>query len=76
MKAEVGYGVGAFGGFGVATPYTRFEQAGEGERRYGFGWRLDRRPGEAFALDLGVWRRERATERAEHGVSLDLRLKW
>ena len=38
--------------------------------------RLDRRAGEAFALDLGVWRRERATERPEHGVGLDLRLSW
>ena len=75
VKAEVGYGVGAFGGFGVATPYTRFEQAREG-RRYGFGWRLDRRPGEAFALDLEAWRRERDTERPDHGLNLDLRLKW
>ena len=68
VEAEVGYGVGAFGGFGVATPYTRFGQARE-ERRYGLGWRLDRRPGDGFALDLGVWRRERATERPEHGVA-------
>ena len=75
VKAEMGYGVGAFGGFGVATPYTRFEQAREG-RRYGFGWRLDRRPGEAFALDLEAWRRERDTERPDHGLNLDLRLKW
>ena len=75
VKAEVGYGVGAFGGFGVATPYTRFEQAREG-RRYGFGWRLDRRPGEAFALDLEAWRRERDTERPDHGLNLELRLKW
>ena len=75
VEAEVGYGVGAFGGFGVATPYTRFGQARE-ERRYGLGWRLDRGPGDGFALDLGVWRRERATERPEHGVGLDLRLQW
>ena len=75
VKAEVGYGVGAFGGFGVATPYTRFEQAREG-RRYGLGWRLDRRPGEAFVLDLEAWRRERDTERPDHGLNLDLRLKW
>ena len=75
VEAEVGYGVGAFGGFGVATPYTRFGQARE-ERRYGLGWRLDRRPGDGFALDLGVWRREHTTERAEQGVGLDLRLRW
>ena len=75
VEAEVGYGVGAFGGFGVATPYTRFGQARE-ERRYGLGWRLGRGPGDGFALDLGVWRRERATERPEHGVGLDLRLRW
>ena len=75
VEAEVGYGVGAFGGFGVATPYTRFGQARE-ERRYGLGWRLDRGPGGGFSLDLGVWRRERATERSEHGVGLDPRLHW
>ena len=75
VKAEVGYGVGAFGGFGVATPYTRFEQAQEG-RRYGFGWRLDRRPGDGFELDLGVWRQERDTARPDHGLNLQLRLKW
>ena len=76
VKAEVGYGVGAFGGFGVATPYTRFEQAREGKRRYGLGWRLDRRPGDGFALDLGVWRQERDTARPDHGMKLELRLKW
>ena len=75
VEAEVGYGVGAFGGFGVATPYTRFGQARE-ERRYGLGWRLGRGPGDGFELDLGVWRRERAMERSEHGVGLDLRLRW
>ena len=75
VEAEVGYGVGAFGGFCVATPYTRFGQARE-ERRYGLGWRLGGGPGDGFGLDLGVWRRERATERAEHGVGLDLRLRW
>ena len=69
-------GLPAFGGFGVATPYTRFEQAREGERRYGFGWRLGRRPGEAFELDLEAYRQERDTARPEHGVGLDLRLNW
>ena len=48
----------------------------EGERRYGFGWRLSQRPGEALELDLGAWRRERDAARPEHGVSLDLRLRW
>ena len=76
VKAEVGYGVGAFGGFGVATPYTRFEQAREGKRRYGLGWRLDRRLGDGFELDLGVWRQERDTARPDHGLNLELRLRW
>ena len=75
VEAELGYGVGAFGGFGVATPYTRLGVAQE-ERRYGIGWRLDRWPGEAFALDLEGWRRERDTARPEHGVGLELRLRW
>ena len=74
LEAELGYGVGAFGGFWVATPYTRLGLAQE-ERRYGLGWRLSR-PGEAFALDLEASRRERATARPEHGVGLELRLRW
>ena len=75
LEAELGYGVGAFGGFGVATPYTRLGLAQE-ERRYGVGWRLSRWPGEAFALDLEASRRERETARPEHGVGLELRLRW
>ena len=76
LEAEVGYGVTAFGGFGVATPYTRFGQARE-EHRYGLGWRLNGRPGDAFELDLGAWRREpRNGGRPEHGVSLNQRLRW
>ena len=75
LEAELGYGVGAFGGFGVATPYTRLGVAQE-ERRYGLGWRLSRWPGEAFALDLEASRRERDTARPEHGVGLELRLRW
>ena len=75
LEAELGYGVGAFGGFGVATPYTRLGLARE-ERRYGVGWRLGRGSGEAFALDLEGWRRERDTARPEHGAGLELRLRW
>ena len=58
LGAELGYGVEVFGGFGVATPCTRFERSREG-RRDGWGWRLGRGPGEAFALDLEGSRRER-----------------
>ena len=75
LEAESGYGVGAFGGFGVATPYTRLGLAQE-ERRYGVGWRLSRGSGEAFELDLEASRRERDTARAEHGAGLALRLRW
>ena len=75
LEAEVGYGVGTFGGSGAATPCTRFGQARE-ERRYGLGWRLGRGSGDGFALDLEVWRRERTTEPAEHGVGLELHLRW
>ena len=74
VEAELGYGLPAFG-VGVGTPYTRFGQAPEGERRYGFGWRLDL-PGEALGLDVEGWRRERDTDRPDHGVSLELRLSW
>ena len=73
VEAELGYGLGAFRGFGVATPYTRLGVSQE-ERRCGMGWRLNRRSGEGFELDVEGWRRERDTERPEHGVSLELRL--
>ena len=75
LDAELGYGVGAFGGFGVGTPYLRYGQAPEGERRYGLGWRLAR-PAGAFDLDLEGWRRERETDRPGHGLRLELRVSW
>ncbi len=75
LDAELGYGMGAFGGFGVGTPYLRYGQAPEGERRYGLGWRLAR-PAGGFELDLEGWRRERGTLRPDHGLGLELRVSW
>ena len=74
MVVEAGYGLAAFGGSGVATPYSRFGLAQE-ERRYGLGWRLIG-PEEALELDLEAYRSERRTERPGHGVELLLRLRW
>ena len=74
VEAELGYGLPAFGD-GVGTPYTRLGQAPEGERRYGLGWRLDL-PGEALALDVEGWRRERDAHRPEHGVAVTLGVRW
>ena len=74
VEAELGYGLPAFGD-GVGTPYTRFGQAPEGERRYGLGWRLDL-PGEALGLDVEGWRRERDAHRPEHGVAVTLGVRW
>ena len=75
VDAELGWGMGAFRSFGVATPYVRYGQAQEDERRYGLGWRLTR-PSGSFELDLETWRRERGPDRPEHGLRLDLRLPW
>ena len=55
-----GAGVGAFRGFGAATPYLGYGQAQEGERRYGLGWRLAP-PSGGFELDLEAWRQESRT---------------
>ena len=74
VEAELGYGLPAFG-VGVGTPYTRFGRAPEGERRYGLGWRLAL-PGEALGLDVEGWRRERETDRPEHGVGITLGVRW
>ena len=75
VEAELGYGMSAFGGFGVATPYTRFGLGGQ-ERRYGLGWRLARPVG-AFEVDVEAYLRDRDTEaRPEYGLGLELRLLW
>ena len=72
VDAELGWGAGAFRGFGVATPYLRYGQAPEGDRRYGLGWRLARPAAGGFELNLESWRRERGPDRPEQG----LRLPW
>ena len=75
LDAELGWGAGAFRGFGSATPYLRYGQAQEGERRYGLGWRLAR-PAGGFGLGLESWRRERGPDRPVHGVGITLDMRW
>ena len=73
LETELGYGLPAFGGAGVTTPYAGFGLAQGGER----GMRAGVRLGLGAGFDLGVEaeRREGRAD-AEHGVGLELRIRW
>ena len=74
VDAEVGYGVGAFGGRGLLTPYSGFSVSEGGGRNYRLGGRL--KLGESFSLSLEGDRRESADASFEHGVALQGSLRW
>ncbi len=73
LETELGYGLPAFGGAGVTTPYAGFGLAQGGERDMRAGVRL----GLGAGFDLGI-EAERKEGRAdtEHGVGLELRIRW
>ena len=75
IEAELGYGLPAFDGAGLVTPYSGVAFANGGERRYRVGGRLDL--GTGIDLSLEGSRRE-STHRtpAEHGANLMLRMNW
>ena len=73
LETELGYGLPAFGGAGVTTPYAGFGLAQGGERDMRAGVRL----GLGAGFDLGI-EAERKEGRADtgHGVGLELRIRW
>ena len=71
LETELGYGLPAFGGAGVTTPYAGFGLAQGGERDMRAGVRL----GLGAGFDLGV-EAERNAADAGHGIGLDLRIRW
>ncbi len=74
MTGEVGYGLSAFGGRGVLTPYTGFVLSGRGTKEYRTGARL--RMVSSFDLALQGTRRERPYEATEHRLGLRASIRW
>ena len=75
VDAEVGYGLAAFGGRGLMTPYAglALSEAGDRTWRTGARWTL----GPDLAMHLEGTRREPANDDApEHGVQFRLTLRW
>ncbi len=73
LEAELGYGIGFWRGAGVATPHAGFGYEENGDRRYRLGTRFELGP--RFAVGLEAQRKETATH-PEHGVKIDLRIRW
>ena len=77
--AEAGYGLSAFGGRFVGTPRLGYGSSPFG-RDYSVGWRLMPMADAVNAPDLSfgltATRREGDTTGAEHGIGLDIALRW
>ena len=77
--AEAGYGVSAFGGRFVGAPRLGYGRS-PFSRDYSVGWRLSPSPEAANAPDLSLGfsatRREADAVGAEHGIGLDIALRW
>ena len=71
LEAELGYGFRAWAG--LATPRAGFNYEESGQRRWRLGTRFAFGPG--LALDIEAERKEGAAD-TDHGVRLELRLKW
>ena len=73
LEAELGYGYGVWDRAGVLTPYGGFGYEEGGARRYRLGTRL----GLGGAIDLGLEaERKEGAAKPEHGVGLELRIRW
>ena len=68
VAARIGYGLTAFEGKGLLTPYGSVSLDGGGERRYAVGSRWQR--GDSLKLNLEGRRRESANDEPQHGVML------
>ena len=74
MAGELSYGLFAFRGAGVLTPYIGFSRSGGSAREYRTGARL--RTASSLTLALQGTRRERTDESIEHGVTVQAALRW
>ncbi len=74
LDAELGWGLTAFGGAGLLTPYGGTSFAGAGERSFRLGGRLAL--GNAFGVSLEGTRSEGASGKSAHGVVLVGEIGW
>ncbi len=74
MAGELSYGLSAFGGGGVLTPYVGFSRSDGSTREYRTGARL--RTASSLHLALQGTRRERANESVEHGFTAQAAVRW
>ena len=76
LKGEIGYGLGAFGGHGLVTPYAGLSLAAGGGRAWRLGARWNVAPDVTFGLE-GT-RRESGNddEPPQHGLMLRGVLRW
>ena len=75
MSGELGYGLSAFGGRGVLTPYFGFSLSEQGAQGYRTGARLRM----ASSLDLalqGTRRQQAGDDNVEHGFTVRAAVRW
>ena len=73
LAAELGYGLDVPWTYGILTPYSGMEWAGQ-RRTLTLGWRFNL--GQSLTLSLDGERRESAYEATDHGVMLNTSLPW
>ena len=75
LDAEAGWGFGAFGGRGLATPFAGLSLSDAGERTWRSGVRWTLGPDTAFGVE-GSLREAANDNEAEHGIGLKLTARW
>ena len=75
MSGELGYGLSAFGGRAVLTPYFGFSLSEQGAQEYRTGARL--RVASALDFTLQGTRRERSGhDNVDHGFTARAAVRW
>ena len=74
FDAQLGYGLSAFGGTALVTPYAGLALGDAGSRAYRLGSRFTVAP--SFSLSLEGQRRETDGATPSHGVTLGGSLRW
>ena len=75
LDAEAGWGFGAFGGRGLATPFAGLSLSDAGERTWRSGVRWTLGPDTAFGVE-GRLREAANDNEAEHGIGFKLTARW
>ena len=75
LDAEAGWGLGAFGGRGLMTPFAGLSLSDAGERTWRSGVRWTLGPDTAFGVE-GTLREAANDNEAEHGVRFKFIARW